>query len=476
MKRIALISLVVSLTFSLALGQGIRKPAWSGQFYDKDPARLSAEIDSYLKNVKPDLPVSKEILALIVPHAGYNFSAQTAAYAYNLVQGKNYESVVIIGPSHQIGFEGCSIYPQGGFETPLGTAQVDEPLASALMRASGFRYVSEAHSKEHSVEVQVPFIQKVLPRAKIVPIVMGYQTQETMMTLARALAEVLAGKNVLVVASTDMSHFLGKDEANKVDSKTIALVESLNTGSLMRKIESRENILCGGGPVCSTLLYVQKRGQAKVAVLNYSDSTLAGGPSDRVVGYMSAALFHDDSEKEFSLNKEEKRALLQLARAAVETYVREKKEPDYATQDSKFLSPKGAFVTLKKRGALRGCIGFTEPIFPLYKAIIAGAIYAAAEDPRFPPVSPEELGALDYEISVLTPLKKIDNPASVVVGKHGLVISMGDRKGLLLPQVPVENNWSREEFLEQTCLKAGLPTDSWKKGAELYVFEAIVFH
>ncbi len=476
MKKISLLGLIVSLNFFLAFGQGIRKPVWDGQFYEKDATRLSGQIDTYLKGVKSAPPNSKEIQAIIVPHAGYAYSAQTAAYAYSLLLGKSYETVVIIGPSHQVGFAGCSIYPEGGFETPLGIAQVDTALAAALVKATGFSYVPEGHAKEHSIEVQVPFIQKVLPQAKIVPIVMGYQTQRTMVTLANGLAKVLPGKNVLVVASTDMSHFLSKGQANEVDAKTIALVQSLDAGSLMRKIEAQENVLCGGGPVVSTILYLQKRGAAKSQVLHYADSTLAGGPEDRVVGYMAAVLFLDDSGQEFSLGKEEKKALLGLARTAVETYVREKKELSFDTQNPNFLSPKGAFVTLKKRGQLRGCIGFTEPIFPLYKAIIAGAIYAASEDPRFSPVSSEELNTLDYEISVLTPLKKIDDPAEVQVGKHGLVISMEGRKGLLLPQVPVENNWTREEFLEETCLKAGLPPGSWKKGAELFVFEAIVFH
>jgi len=475
MKKVRLLIPMVSLCFSLALGQGIRKSVWDGQFYEQDAARLSAQIDAYLKNAK-SLPLSNDLQAIIVPHAGYAYSAQTAACAYRLLQGKTYETVVIIGPSHQVGFTGCSIYPEGGFATPLGIARVDSLLASALTKASGFGYVPEAHAREHSVEVQVPFIQKVLPQAKIVPIVMGYQTQKTMTALADALAKVLPSKNVLVVASTDMSHFLSKDEANKVDSKTISLVESLDAGSLMRKVVGQENILCGGGPVVSTILYLQKRGPTEAKLLDYADSTMAGGPNDRVVGYMAAALFLDRSPQEFSLSQDDKKALLDLARSAVETFVREKKELSYDTRNPGFLSPKGAFVTLKKRGALRGCIGFIEPIFPLYKAIIAGAIYAASEDPRFPPVSREELEMLEYEISVLTPLQKIDNPASVQVGKHGLVISMGGRKGLLLPQVPVENNWTREEFLDETCLKAGLPPDSWKKGAELFVFEAIVFH
>ncbi len=146
------------------------------------------------------------------------------------------------------------------------------------------------------------------------------------------------------------------------------------------------------------------------------------------------------------------------------------------TADPNLLAERGAFVTLKKGGELRGCIGFIEPVASLCETVIQTAVYAATEDPRFTPVTAEELKELEYEISVLTPLKKIDNPQSVQVGKHGLVIAMGRNRGILLPQVPVENNWDREMFLDQACLKAGLPPDAWKKGAEISVFEAIVFH
>jgi AmmeMemoRadiSam system protein A len=181
-------------------------------------------------------------------------------------------------------------------------------------------------------------------------------------------------------------------------------------------------------------------------------------------------------QEAFSLSAEEKKDLLRLARQAVELYVRERKVLTHETADPNLKAARGAFVTLRKRGDLRGCIGFIEAVYPLHLAVLQCAIYAATEDTRFAPVSADELKTLDYEISVLTPLRKIDNPGQVQVGKHGLVIAQGGRRGLLLPQVPVENNWDREEFLAQACLKAGLPPDAWKKGAEIFAFEAMVFH
>lgn len=465
------------LVFSVAhsWSQGIRKPVWAGAFYDDSKEILSAQIEGYLKNVQNLPPLSKDAQALICPHAGYIYSGQTAAHAYRLVQGKPYETVVVIGPSHQHGFEGCSIFLRGGFETPLGVAQVDEELASKIAKLSGFSYIAEAHNKEHSVEVQVPFIQKTIPGAKIVPIVMGYPTRRTISSLAKALAEVLSEKKILLVASTDLSHYLSKKEANSTDARTISLVQNLNTDAIINKLANAENFMCGGGPVASTLLALKKIGKPRVEVLHYADSSEANQDSSQVVGYLAAAATLDSPAPEFSLSAEEKKELIHLARQAINLYVEQNKILEYKTQAPNLITEKGAFVTIKKNGTLRGCIGFTEPIFPLHETIIRAAIYAAVQDPRFRPVSREELKDLNLEISVLTPLKKIDDPRLVLVGKHGLVISQGDKKGLLLPQVPVENNWSRETFLDEACLKAGLPADAWKKGAEIYVFEAIVF-
>jgi AmmeMemoRadiSam system protein A len=194
------------------------------------------------------------------------------------------------------------------------------------------------------------------------------------------------------------------------------------------------------------------------------------------VGYVAAAVYTDRPPSGFSLNTQEKKELLRIANSALEMYVLENQVFNSLTDNPKLVSKKGAFVTLKKRGRLRGCIGFIEPVLPLHQTIIQAAIYAASRDVRFKPVQASELKDIEVEISVLTPLQKINDPKEVEVGKHGLVIAKGDQKGLLLPQVPVENRWSRRTFLEQTCLKAGLPRDAWRTGADMYVFEAIVFH
>ncbi len=479
------------------VGQTIRRPVYAGQFYDAQPDRLSSRLEVFLAGVKelPSLP--RDPLVIIVPHAGYIYSGQTAAYAYALVKGRAYDKVVIIGPSHQFGFNGCSIWPRGGFETPLGVMSVDEETCSRLMKATGFEFIPEAHAREHSVEVQIPFLQKVLPQVKIVPVVMGFPTRRVIERLADGLTTVLTGEKALVVVSTDMSHYLPQDEARKIDGETAKLIADLKIEALLRQVISGENIMCGGGGVCASLLYLQKRGEPRVAILRYADSTEGGGPQEQVVGYLAAAAYLTSEarpekgkeerlerggssalqEAAFSLTAEEKKELLRLAKQAVELYVREGKVLNYHTENARFWEEKGAFVTIKKRGQLRGCIGHIEPILPLYLTIIRCAILAATEDPRFNPVEVGELNSLSYEISVLTTPQRINNPREVVVGRHGLIISREGKRGVLLPQVPVEEGWDRETFLTQVCLKAGLPANAWRlPGSELYVFEAIVFH
>jgi AmmeMemoRadiSam system protein B/AmmeMemoRadiSam system protein A len=469
---------IMAFTAVSLSAQGLRKAVKAGQFYESSAAALSAEIDGFLAAAAAGTASTDRIRALIVPHAGYVYSGKTAARAYRQVQGRDISTVVILGPSHYLGFEGCSIYTGGGFETPLGVAEVDAEAAKALARASGFSYIPEAHAEEHSLEVQVPFIQKVLPRAKIVPVVIGIPSDRTIRALAAALSKVFKDRNALVVASTDMSHFLAKSEANALDKSTIELVQGQKVAALIRKLERNENVLCGGAAVAAALLYAQNLGNAGVEVLAYADSAEAGGPADRVVGYFAAAVTAGPAavaQPEFALSADDKKELLSLARRAVELYVREAKVLDSATPNPNLQAPRGAFVTLTEGGDLRGCIGFTEPLFPLAETVVRAGIYAATEDPRFRPVSPAELKGLAYEISVLTPLKKVEDPALVQVGKHGLVVAKGGRRGLLLPQVATENRWSREEFLRQTCLKAGLEPDAWRKGAEIFSFEAIVF-
>ncbi|MCX8159521.1 MAG: AmmeMemoRadiSam system protein B [Candidatus Saccharicenans sp.] len=473
MKAICLIMVLSWLTWP-TYGQGIRKPAWAGQFYESDPVRLSQQLEVWLDSAEAR-SVTGEVVGLIVPHAGYLYSGRVAAVGYRLFRGRSVDSVVIIGPSHYQAFEGCSIYLRGGFATPLGVVEVDEALAGELARSSGFGYIPEAHDREHSVEVQVPFIQKVFPGARIVPVVMGNQTEMTIQALAGALARATKGKRVLVVASTDLSHFLSRAQANERDRNTIELIKKLDLKTLGRQVARYENVMCGGGPVLALLHYARKIGSAGVEVLAYSDSAAAGGPDDRVVGYLSAAVYLETSGIWPELTREEKKELLALARLAIETYLSSGELPAYKPNSPRLETKAGAFVTLKQQHQLRGCIGFAEPLFPLWQTVAQAAVLAATEDPRFPPLRKAELSGLQIEVSVLGPLQPVSDVSEIKVGRHGLVIKEGQRSGLLLPQVAVEQGWDRLAFLRELCRKAGLPDNAWKKSRGLFKFEAVVF-
>lgn len=477
MRRIpGALALLLVLVPAIGAGQHIRPTTAAGAYYPAGPDQLAAWIDGALAAAAPVAPPpAGRIVGLIAPHAGYVYSGRTAAAAYALVRGLPFETVVIVAPSHRVAFDGVTVWPDGGFETPLGLARVDAVLAGEIARATRSRFRRDAFAEEHALEVQVPFVQRALPGAAIVPIVMGGQTRATIRSLAAALAKTCLGKKVLVVASTDLSHYLPKAKAQAADAGTAALIHDLAVETIIRKVEANENIMCGGGPVASLLLLAEKAGRPKVELLDRTDSSAFGGP---VVGYLAAAVLggEEPDAEAFALTAEEKADLLKMARASLTEYLARGAEIADTSGRGKFRAPRGAFVTLTKAGALRGCIGFIEPVLPLGRAVIRAAIYAAAEDPRFPPVRAAELEALRLEISVLTPPREIANSGLVRVGTHGLIVERDGRKGLLLPQVAVDNGWDRETFLCEACAKAGLPRDAWRRGAKLSVFEAIVFH
>ena len=477
MKRNASVFL---LLFILALNplqaQGDRMPVWAGQFYSASPQKLSQQIEQWLAEADYRPQYGYQLKALIVPHAGYMYSGKVAAHAYKQVLGQEFDAVVIIGPSHHFGFRGCSIYRKGGYVSPLGTVPVDQALSRELSRATGFGFIPEAHAKEHSVEVQIPFIQRTIPDTKIIPVVMGVPSRELIDRLAKGIMDIASKSRIIVIVSTDMSHYLSKEQANKKDKNTIDLIVSKDIKDLENRILDRENILCGGAGVVTSLQYAMGLGETLVDFLCYDDSSSAGGPESQVVGYMSAAVYAKKEADEFILSQREKDELLRIGRTAIQSYVKEKRIVCPEPHSSQLYVKRGAFVTLRKSGRLRGCIGFIEPVGPLYKTVAQAAVYAACRDARFPPLAPSELAGLEMEISVLTVPRKIDDISEIEVGRHGLIIAKGPREGLLLPQVATENKWSKTEFLEQTCLKAGLPKDTWKTEVDIYIFEASVFH
>lgn len=459
----------------------IRPPAVAGMFYPAEPADLEATVDGLLRQGS-QLP--QEPIALIVPHAGYVYSGGVAAMAFRQLQGRQYEAVVLIGTNHRAAsFRKISVWPTGAYSTPLGLMPVDSELAQSLLEAAPEYIVADTQVQlnEHSIEVELPFLQRVLDSSSFVPILIGEPSWENCQALSAALARVLRGKKALIVASTDMSHYPSYDAARQVDLSTLQAISSLapqavvdNTKIWMAAgVPNLSCTLCGEGPTLTAMMTALELGSNRVTLLQYANSGDASfGDKSQVVGYGAVMFWKGETAV---LNADEQEVLLRITRETLEQVLTDGTTPQYEVDQPALLQPNGAFVTLKKAGQLRGCIGRMTSSQELYATVQDVAVAAATEDARFPPVAKEELAEIDVEISVLFPMQYVDKLEQVQVGRDGLCISLGPFSGVLLPQVATEHGWDREEFLRQVCAKAGLPEDAWQRGAILYRFGAQVF-
>ena len=473
-----------------------RKPAVAGQFYPGDPVALSRQITGFFKNANKE-PVLGDIVALISPHAGYMYSGQVAAHAFKLLEGLSFETVVVISPSHMVPFRGASVYNGGAYETPLGKIPVDTAVAGAIADAgdkvslSATGHALMGGGGEHSLEVELPFLQLVLGNFKLVPIVMGDQDWATCQALGQALAKSLEGKRALIVASTDLSHFHPYDEAVRLDNVVMGNVDSFDPKGLFSDLAEGNCEACGGGPMIAAMLAGKTLGADKSKVLKYANSGDVTGDRSSVVGYMAAVIYDSEAtSKKRPLKSEEKagtdeglsekdrETLVNIARTTIEHRVKGNQPPKF-TVDSPILKEKrGAFVTIHKHKQLRGCIGYIEAVKPLGEAIVEMAVNAATKDYRFPPLEHKELSQVEIEISVLSPKRKIKDAKEIKLGEHGVIVEAGGRGGVFLPQVAAETGWDLERFMGELCSqKAGLSPDAWKKGeCDIYVFTAQVFH
>jgi AmmeMemoRadiSam system protein B/AmmeMemoRadiSam system protein A len=470
--------------------QKVRQAGVAGSFYPADPKELSAMIDEMLAKASPP-KIKDPILAVVAPHAGYQYSGQVAAYTYAELKGRKFSRVVVIAPSHFESFDFTSVYEGDAYETPLGTVPVDKAFAGQLAKMSStIKLSSRGHDAtssgaEHAIEVQLPWLQKVLGEFKLVPVVMGDQSYESSRALGVALAKMIKAEDkegeTLIVASSDLSHYHPYDEAVKIDHKTLNALAAWDYYSMSRNFQTRTWEACGGAPIVAAMIAAERMGARQATVLKYANSGDVTGDHSRVVGYSADVFVKAPSgaaaETPFSLSEQDKNELLALARKSVEHAIENQKAYDPPASSSEALNQeRGAFVTLKEEGQLRGCIGYTSPIKPLYMTVRDTATLAAVRDPRFQPVAASELPRLHYEVSVLSPLRRVTDIEQIHVGQHGLIMKNGDSEGLLLPQVPVEQRWDRHTFLEQTCIKAGMKPDCWKdEDTDIFMFTAVVF-
>jgi len=467
----------------------VREPAVAGMFYPGDPDELTATIEQLLEDARK-IEISEPLIAIVSPHAGYPFSGHVAAHAFTLLRNRGIRRVVVISPCHVEAFRGVSVFDGEGYATPLGVIPVDTEFCKKLTsKSSRIKYSNRGHRKgpqgrgEHALEVQLPFLQTVLGDFQLVPIVMGDQSYDTCRALAVSLEEMIEGPETVIVASSDLSHFHRYETAVKLDQKVLGSIERWDYLTLSRNLEMRVWEACGGGPIVTAMMAAERMGATESQVLKYANSgDLPYGDKERVVGYAAAAFFGSKQGREIDLSAlrlqpEEKDGLLALARKSVEeTVTGGELEWDSSGASENLLKDAAVFVTINKSGQLRGCVGSVVPVQSLGAAVASAAQSAALSDPRFSPVTPRELPDLEFEISVLSPFRRVSDPNQVKVGEHGLWIERGRNQGLLLPQVATDHNWDRDTFLEQTCLKAGLSRKAWKDSdTEIYVFSATVF-
>lgn len=467
-------------------GDMIKEPNVAGGFYSADPKELSDSIDYYEQSTGP-VPTDRKVLIAISPHAGYPYSGPVAAYAYKAISRNHYKTIVVIGPSHFHAFEGISIWPKGAFKTPLGVIPVDEDFAQALLKenTAEFHVLPEIFSPEHSIEVELPFLQKTFDNVRIVPILMGDPDPQVCRDLAVALDKLIGTRDdVLILISSDMSHYYTYDVANQMDALSLKAIQEIDPKKFFEGCISRKMEMCGFVPVTTALLFAKLRGIKHVEVLKHANSGDTSGDKSRVVGYSSVIFYSDllgqadpPDEESRVLNPAQKKELLKIARNSIESFVKTGKAPDINTKDARLNEIQGAFVTITKHGALRGCIGNIIGQEPLYETVRDMAVAAASQDPRFSPLTAAELKDIDVEISVLSKPRSVKDASEIQLGKHGVIVSKDGHQGVFLPQVATETGWSKEEFLAQLCSqKAGLPAEAWKDpDTALYVFTADVF-
>ncbi len=484
MTRIFTVILFVTFSFfpMAHADTKIKRPNVSGQFYTAEPQALSAQIEEFLQRADV-APVDKDIDIVIAPHAGYMYSGAVAAHGFKAASRKQYATIVILAPSHYVGFDGISVGQQDGFQTPLGVVNVDQEFVKRLIAEDEkFYFDPEPFEREHSLEVEIPFLQKTFANFKIVPVIMGQPSFALLEKFAASLNKIIgARKDVLIVVSTDLSHYHPDIKARMMDALAIKAIISFDAKAVWEGCQRRSAMeMCGFVPTTAALLYARQRGFTHAQMLRYANSGDVTGDRDGVVGYTSIIIYGDpqNNEDKDVLTPAQRKRLLDIARQTMDEYVRTGKILEFRETDPRLSREEGAFVTIHKQGRLRGCIGNILGRGPLYQTVRDMAIAAAAKDPRFDPVQTQELKDMDIEVSVLSKPRVIQNVDEIVLGKHGVIVSQGPgHQGVFLPQVATETGWSQEEFLNQLCAqKAGLAPDAWKNPkTKIEIFTAQVF-
>ena len=428
----------------------VRPAAVAGMFYPADPRTLAAEVDDLLGSVEQPSPRLRYPKALIVPHAGYVYSGGVAAHAYDELAAArgSVRRVVLLGPTHRVAVRGLAVPSAETFATPLGPVRIDRAALQSVRDLPQVVASDAAHAREHSLEVQLPFLQKMLGDFALAPFAVG---AASVPEVAAVIERLWGGPETLVVISTDLSHYHPYETARAIDGATLERIAAFST-------DLHPEEACGATPLNGLLFTARKKG-LELRLLSACNSGDTAGGKGQVVGYSAFALYEGDT---VSLD-EAGRTLLSIARTAIENELAAKPAPKAG---SPWLAQAGAsFVTLTKDGALRGCIGSLEPRRALGEDVALNALGAAFRDPRFPAMSAAEWRQCHVEVSLLStpkPLRFADEAdllAQIRAGEDGLILEADGKRGTFLPQV-WEDIGDKRLFLAHLVKKAGLPADT----------------
>jgi len=473
----------------------VRPSALAGSWYLKDPEALRRRLGLYLERAgKPKL--GGRPLAIVSPHAGHLYAGQAMAYGFKALEGRDIRRVIVMGLTHRAPLSGVVVSGYSAYETPLGRVPLDRKACEQLRLNPLFGDQPSVERDEHSIEIQLPFLQAVLKEGfELVPILFGSLKDEEYAAAAKEIAKLVDDKT-LVVASSDFTHYgrrfdyapFARDipaNIEALDRKAVDAILKKDRNAFDKHVRTTGATICGRVPIGVLLELLPK--SARGTLLRYYRSADIGGAWDGSVSYADILFTEGDKASSFEgselqrreaamLNGAEQKELLALARATVEAYVREKKAPDpetlAKTVRAGLKKDMGVFVTLKERGELRGCIGSITGVEPLFRGVVRNAVNAAAFDPRFKPVAPEELKEITVDVSVLSPPAPVKDAGDILPGWHGIVLQKAGRGATFLPQVAVEFGWDTDELLGRLSSKAGLAEDAWKSGAEFEVYEA----
>lgn len=493
--------LAMALAFSCRAGASPESmgPFLAGRWYPAHAAGLASDVDGMMAPGKAERIDGAAVL--VVPHAGYMYSGKVAGSGYASVRGMNPGVVVVLAPAHRAHIDGCAVLPVDRYDTPLGGVKLDRKGAERLAAHPLFTASREAFAHEHAFEIQLPFLQRLFGETlgtdiAVLPVLVGEISDADAACAAAKIVEAVGGRpRPLFVVSSDFTHYghrFGyvpfrernavalREKLRAFDGGAIDLIVAGDAKGFSRYVEKTGATICGRNPIMIALsIPLADRAAATVA---YDTSCGVTGECESSVSYAAIRILgriagDAKAGRTRAFGEREKRFLLGLARGNIRSHLTSGRQYPVSLADvpEACRARTGVFVTLKRNGQLRGCIGTIAGERPLFESVLENSYFAAFRDPRFGPLTRGELEGLSVEISVLTEPRAVSSVEEIVLGRDGIIVELGNRRALFLPQVAVEQNWTREEFLTQACRKAGLPDDAWRSGAVIYTFRAEVF-